>query len=383
MTPHEFEEISLVIDVIRSETKAPEGCFANAIRRYVQGLNWPPTFYANPAYRAELRVLLRALQLKPREREDIVAQGVALLELISSPHADARITWRQAFTGEAGGGGLYPPSAPEGNQDEYNRREKILSHRWATHHLLTHGRDASESSIDVFLQTEFAQALTDRVEAFYGKPRPKDGSIDEHEPIFAEHRHWALKPSFRLTSLISLAWEESWHFNSVTPKHDSRPGEFTWTPLDEATTIRYCESAIIKARYVYATGRDAAAVFERLRGLDVFQPSELVALARAEADPAARRLHVLKMGLSATPRGVLVRENRAPEPDVLAFLADTMGAAEPELRDAAVTAANFLKWDMLALAMEAIVEGDDVAELRTLAARTLREIRRYAHSSEG
>src|SRR5882762_7898699 len=88
VTPHEFEEIALVIDVIRSETKAPEGCVANAIRRYVQGLNWPPTFYANPAYRAELRVLLRALQLKPREREDIVAFGVELLELIASPHVE-------------------------------------------------------------------------------------------------------------------------------------------------------------------------------------------------------------------------------------------------------------------------------------------------------
>jgi len=236
----------------------------------------------------------------------------------------------------------------------------------------------------MFLQTEFAPAVAERGGAFYGAPRQKDGSaIDEHEPIFAEHRHWALKPTFRLTSLIGLAWEQGWHFNSVTPKHDSRPGEFTWTPLDESTTIRYCESAIIKARYVYATGRDADAVFDRLRALDVFQPSELVGLARAESDPAARRLHILKLGLAATPRGVLTRENREPEADVLAFLADAMGASEPELRDAAVTAANFLKWDMLALAMEAIVEGDEVSELRTLAARTLREIRRYAHGSDG
>ncbi|WP_394824312.1 hypothetical protein [Pendulispora albinea] len=381
MTPHEFEEISLVIDVIRSETKAPEGCFANAIRRYVQGLNWPPTFYVNPAYRAELRVLLRGLQLKPREREDIVAMSVALLELISSAHADVRLTWRQAFTGEPGGGGLYPPSAP--SPEEYERREKLLARRWAVHHLLTHGREANEVAVDVFLQSELEQALRARVDAFYGTPREKANTIDEHEPIFAEHRHWALKPSFRLTSLIAMAWEESWHFNSVTPKHDSRPGEFTWTPLDEATTIRYCESAIIKARYVYATGRDAAAAFSRLRSLEVFEPSELVTLARAEPDAVARRLYVLKMGLSATPRGVLVREKREPEADVLAFLADTMGAPEPELRDAAVTAANFLKWDMLALAMEAIVEGDEISELRTLAARTLREIRRYAHAMDG
>jgi hypothetical protein len=383
MNPQEFEEIAQALDVVRSETKAPVGCFANALRRYVQGMNWPPTFYTNPAYRAQLRLLLRALELKPRENEEMVAQSVQLCDLVSSPHA-MRLTWQQAFTGEPGGGGLFPPTAPPAPSNERQRREYLFPRRWVAHHLLTLGLEADDASVEDFLKSdEYRRAVAERVTAFYGRRRESQPSvIDEHPPAFADHCHWALKPSFRLAELSAMAWQEGWHFNSVTPKQDSRPGEFTWTPLDEASTIRYCESAIIKARYVYVTGRDERALLAKLARLDVFQPSELVELARHEPDPVVRRGYIVKLGIAATPRGVLAKEKREPEADVLAYLADSMGAPEPEIREAAVTAANFLKWDMLTLALEAIIESDDLHDLRELAARSLREIRRYVHALE-
>lgn len=384
MTPREFEAIAQNLDLVRGETKAPDGCFANAVRRYVQGLNWPPTFYVNPAYRAQLRQLLAALQLKQRASTEAVALGVQLLELVSSPFASTRVSWEQAFCGEPGGGGIFPPSAPESPGGERERRAHHFVRRWSAHHLLARGEGVDEASIEAFVASDaYRDALAARIDAFYGDRRPEPrASHDEHEPAFADHRHWALKPTFRIGHLVALAWSESWHFNSVTPKHESRPGEFTWTPRDEATTVRYCESAIIKARYVYATGRDEAALFERLSGLEVFRAEELVALARDEEDVAARRQYIHKMGLSATPRGVLMREGAEPEPDVLAYLADSMGAPEVAIREAAVTAANFLKWDMLQLAMEAIIESDEDIELRQMTARSLREIRRYVEASK-
>ena len=202
-------------------------------------------------------------------------------------------------------------------------------------------------------------------------------TLVEGEPVFAEHRHWAARPTLRLSSLDALAWKESWHFNSVIQKRENRPGEFTWTPLDEGSTIRYCESAIIKARYVYASGRDSAEIFRKLGALEVYRADELVDLAHAEKDPAERALHVLKLGLAATPRGVLANEGLQPEPKVVAFLGKMLKDPAPELRDAAITATNFLKWEDLLDGLDAVAENDDVEDNRILARRAAREIRHY------
>ena len=368
----DFEEIAVAIDDLRHETKATPGCVANALRRYACGLNWPPTFYVEPSYKAVLRRLLDLMGLRTREKPELVTMGVALLELVSSENAELRLSWDDAFTGAPGGGGVYPPSAPDAATFgvDYKRRERALKERWAAHWLASQGKDAGPEAVQALVRVGYAQAIAARVRAFAVKRPAGHAPADEGEPVFAEHRHWATRPSFRLASLDALAWREAWHFNSVTPKHDQRPGEFTWTPLDEATTIRYCESAIIKARYVYASGRDERAVFVKLGTLDVFLVDELVQLAKRESDDVATRaLHVLKLGLAATPRGVLHAERLAPEPDVVALLRGALRQGPDELRDAAVTAANFLKWEALLPELEKL-EGDRPA-------RAVKEIRRF------
>lgn len=375
MSPQEFEDIAAEIEELRRKTKATPGCIANAVRRYACGLNWPPTFYVVPEHKAALRRLIDAMGLRTREKAELVTMGVAILELVTAEDPAFRVAWTEVFTGGEGGGGMYPPSAPDGATfgAEYRRREKALKERWGAFWLTSEGKDAGPDAVQGLVRGGYAQAIAARVRAFAVK-RPEDhAAADEGEPVFADHRHYATRPSFRLASLDALAWKEQWHFNSVTPKHDQRPGEFTWTPLDEATTIRYCESAIIKARYVYASGRDAKAVHAKLGTLDVFGVDELVGLASGDAeDEAARALAVLKLGIAATPRGVLHAEGTAPEDDVLELFRRLLREGTPELRDAAVTAANFLKWDVLAPELEKL-EGDK-------AARALKEIQRFAKS---
>src|SRR6185295_1530464 len=158
---------------------------------------------------------------------------------------------------------------------EYRRRDRALKERWAAHHLRRSGKEPTPEAVRALVDAGYAAAIATRVRAFAVKRPGGLQPADEGEPIFAEYRHWAVRASFRLADIDALAWKEQWHFNSVTPKHDQRPGEFTWTPIDEATTIRYCESAIVKARYLYASGRDAKAVFRKLGTLDVFQTDEL------------------------------------------------------------------------------------------------------------
>lgn len=163
-----------------------------------------------------------------------------------------------------------------------------------------------------------------------------------------------LQPGVELDDLQAFLDGQEWNYEDEYPANDEAPYHIVWVTLDRRTRIRYVDDDVIGERYLFFSGRDAAAFgLATQHALDCWTLADCHA-ALSALDSGDRASWLIRAALCA----------RTVDAHLLSWLEQASCADDPALRDAAITAMAYVCWPESIELLRQMAERDPDPSLR-------------------